>query len=79
MYNMDYTRQDFMDWGEFQGQRWDDGEPLECLVHFTHDGKVIVNPYSYTQGDPADIFGTKNMDAWIAESAELFDDFAADQ
>ena len=74
-----YSEQDFRNWGENQGFMWDEGAELDALVHFHHEGLNIVNPYSHTQGDPAEIFGSEKMDAWQNESAAMFDEFAADQ
>jgi hypothetical protein len=74
------TEQDFRDYGEDQGFRWDEGFPLDSLVSFEHDGKIIVNPYSYIAGNrnPVELFGTEKMAAWKAECLELFAEFSAD-
>jgi len=70
--------QDFKEFGEDQGFKWDEGFSLDALVSFNHEGSVIVNPYSYTQGDPAELFGTTAMDAWKQEAASLMNEWAAD-
>ena len=70
---------EFKQFGEYQGQRWDEGESLDCLVVFQHDGKDIVSPYSYTLGDPAELFGTEKMDAWKRECVELWAEWTIDQ
>lgn len=74
-----YAEKDYRDYGEDQGFRWDEGFSLEALVYFEHEGVTIVNPYSYTKGDPADLFGKEKMTAWKAECRELWAEFAADQ
>ena len=73
-----HTEQDFKDFAEDQGFKWDDGFGLDCLVHFNHDGKTIVSPWSYTLGNPVDIFGVELMSAWKKEAASLMSEWAAD-
>jgi len=63
------TEQDYRDYAEHLGFMWDEGAELDQLVHFEHDGKIIVSPYSYVQAgqNPAEVFGESKMDQWKLE------------
>lgn len=73
-----FTEQDFKDFGADQGFKYDEGFGLDCLVTFDHSGRPIVNPYSYTLGDPSGIFGAEKMDAWKLEASALMAEWLAD-
>ena len=73
-----FTDSDYRDFGDDQGHKWDEGFDLDCLVSFQHEGRDIVNPYSYTTGDPAALFGAEKMSAWKAEAAALMAEWEAD-
>ena len=62
------------------GSHWPAGGIENCLVHFDHEGKTIVNPYSYLPANqnPADMFGEGKMNAWKDECADLFDEYKKD-
>ncbi len=72
------TEEDFREFGDDQGFKYDEGFTLDCLVTYEHEGRIIVNPYSHTQGDPAEMFGAEKMDEWRREAAELMIEWRAD-
>ena len=73
-----FTESDFKGFGDDQGFKWDEGFTIDCLVTFQHNGDTIVNPYSYTQRDPAEMFGVDKMNAWKAEAADLMREWMKD-
>jgi len=73
-----YTERDFKDFSEDQGIKCGEGYGYDALVTFVHEDEVIVDPYAYTDNDPAELFGSNAMAEWKREAADLMTEWRRD-